>query len=490
MLSSDRSLGSLASFFEEKTESTSPSMESVSLCSSANQSGEKFAGIGPLENPKIQDIMHSPSTNLELSEVPGQIFLFSPTDINAPLQLGSPSFLAYAVGKTTTHSNVAVSVSKKSSQVIDTKSWTNSLASVHAAVNFQIPVSKTGSPLVPILPKPSKIDERRKSSTASLSVKSEEGIALPVPYSSLTSSSPTTTQSAPSDSGLGSSQEEGGDGRGEEVVQYKHKLMKHRKQHSTDFTHPSRRGGIGGESKGAGGRPSLLERSFSFPSSRCEQLRSSSETFESQSNVVFRASGFSDSSHTSSSSVGFRKHLNSSKANPGITHMSLPTYVASVSKALASPLSSSLSSSVDLSALNTGSKKISSILKFHGTNTTDPESMRCLGDTAMEEERSADEGGLLHREIQGWASPMDTWPPAGSPRSNQRFPSRFPAQERRWSVDDYPSVPLNLSRRNSQDESFGVNESSHRTASSCSNSPTILSGNQRNTFNFSTDPYS
>ncbi|RUS79356.1 hypothetical protein EGW08_012877 [Elysia chlorotica] len=482
----DRSLGSLSSLLEKETEPPSPSLESIRL-STSSKSGEKLIGVDESlsEKTNIQDMLHSPSTNL--SEMPAQIILLSSSNMNAPLQLASPSFLSYAMG-TTGPSNVDLSLSKKPSQMIDSKAWTNTLSSTssHVAVNFQVPVSKEGSPLVPILPKPDKINERRASFTACLPGKGEEGIAMLLPHSSLIGSSPTTTQSAPSDSGLGSSQEECGDMRGEEVVQYKHKLMKHRKQHSTDFTHPSRRMGIVGEGKEAGGRPSLLERSFSFPSSRCEQLRSSSETFESQSHGIFTASGFSGSSHPSSSSVGFQKHLNSSKAISGVSGMSLPSHITSVAQALASPLSSSFSSSEDLSvsALNTGSKKMSSILKFYGSNTTDPESMRSVGDTAMEEERSVDEGS------QEWASPMDTWPPAGSPRSSHRFPSRFPAQERRWSVDDYTVGPLNLSRCNSQDDSCSVVDSNHRTASSCSNSPTSLPGSQRNTFHFGTDPYS
>ena len=497
----------MPTFLEANTESASPLVQSVSLDSNVGLSDEKLRDLDQKlhVDPKIQLMLHSPKLS---EDVEAQIFFVSSSGISSPLQLASPAVLSGPMRTTTVSSSI--DLSHFHSPLVRTASdSTTRISSLSpliapAAAKFQGPVSKEGSNLMPILPKPGHIQGRR-SSTTSLTGSSDEGIAMVLPHSALIGSSFSASQSAPSDSGLGSSQEEGGEGRGEEVIQYKHKLMKHRKQHSTDFTHPSRRIVLGGEGGGAGGRPSLLERSFSFPSSRCEQLRSSSGTFESQSPPVFTASAFSGSSHVPSNTMGFPAHTDISEASRGETPMSLPTCVssfvtttASTSNTLPSPLASSLSSSENRSALNTGSKtfkssnKTSSILKFDGTIATEsatPPRMHYLTDTAMIEEGSIDEVGH-QREVRGWASPMDTWPPAGSPRSSHRLPSRFSVPERRWSVDDYPAVPLNLSRRSSQDDSCGVGENSNRATASRSSSPVSLPGSQSKTLSFSTDPYS
>ncbi|GFR78937.1 basic leucine zipper transcriptional factor ATF-like 3 [Elysia marginata] len=471
VLNLDNLSGPLTNFQEGFKEPVSPLIDSIVANSSIKSSGEKFhEKFHVSENSKVQIMLQSPAPNLQ-----AQVFLMSSPDISSPLLRPNPSVQSYALRTSTTFSTIDSSnlAQVKTVLDVDPKAWSSSPSPTRTAVNIQVPILKEGPPLVPILPKPGKLYERRNS-IASLSGSSEEGIAMLLPHASLIGTSSSPMQSAPSDSGLGSSQEEGGDGIGEEVVQYKHKLMKHRKQHSSDFTHPSRRGGMVGEGKAAVGRPSLLERSFSFPSSRSEHLRSSSsDTLKYQSPAVFTASTFPSSSQASSSSLGFPQNNKSSKTNSGFAAISLPTCVSpsvttskSMSEALPSELPSSFSSSEDLSALPTGSKKTSSIFKFYETTTDTP----FVSDTMDEV------------EARGWASPMDTWPPAGPSRSSHQFSLQFPTQERRWSVDDYPVVPLNLSRRSSQDEIGGVSESIQRTASSRSNSPASLSGSHRETY--------
>lgn len=441
VLNLDKISGSLSNFSQVKNEPASPFLDPSVTGVDVDLCGKKFHPGTKSSTSTIQVLLQPPETSLS-----AQVFLVSSSEIVLPHLLSSPS-KTRTTPLTLDSSNL--SRARLSSETeTRSKRCSGSLPSFQGALNFQVPILKDGLPLVPIRPKPGKVYQRRNSVT-SLSGSSDEGMATLLPHSAVIGSIPSPKQSTPSDSGLGSSQEEGGDGIGEEVVQYKHKLMKHRKQHSTDFTHPSRYRGLVSEGQGYGGRPPLLERSFSFPSSRSEDARSSSETFS--------ASTFPSSSQVSSTSLSFPQY-NSSKITSTFVSSSVITDKF-ISEALPAK---SLSSTEDQSALTLGSKKLSSILKPHDST---PRS-GFLSDSAMDEDKSVNTEG----ELKGWASPMDTWPPAGSSRSAHLFQK----PERRWSVDDFPARPLNLSRQGFHDDIDSLVESSHRTALSRSSSPVSL----------------
>ncbi|KAH9489241.1 hypothetical protein Btru_048829 [Bulinus truncatus] len=190
----------------------------------------------------------------------------------------------------------------------------------------------------------------------------------------------------------------------EEFFQYKHKLMKHRKQSSTDQTNFSS-STASPSSSASSLRTSrvTLERSFSFPCSSSE-TRSNLET--------------TSPSPVPSDTIQLEKTVayRYSEVHPQPTSPSPPpppSYTGSKTDTLDTPL-----------------------------------------DLVVKKKTGAADRNLEKRFDIGQA---DTWPPAGS-----KYGALARGLERRWSVDDHHSIPepLNLSREASVDDDIDLSQKS------------------------------